>query len=281
MTKYIVVSSEIDKFGTQKENILIAHDECGEAQGVVCIYPFFAYDTEPEHPHNLYLHFRAEGTEDLSELVKDVLLEKALERASEIKSEAGQTRTRVYTCFFEYQKDEIAYFIERGFMHDEGMYILERQNDVELPHVELPECITIQSWKMRTDMEQKRFIETHRKIFPRHPYTAKRLQEIKSLPGWNNFTALSETKIAGNIMMYIEDENTGIGYIEDLFVQRQWRQQGVAKYLLVKALRYFQEIGIARIRLEVWSANEVALHLYRNFGFDLVRETEIAVGRYV
>jgi ribosomal protein S18 acetylase RimI-like enzyme len=170
---------------------------------------------------------------------------------------------------------------EGKVLQDKGMYILERQNDIELPHVELPEGITIQPWKMRTDAEQKQFIETHRNIFPRHPYTAKRLQELKSLPGWNNFTALSETEIAGNIMMYVENENSGIGYIEDLFVQRQWRQQGIAKYLLAKALRYFQEIGIVRIRLEVWSANKLALHLYRNFGFDLLRETEIAVGRYV
>lgn len=281
MTKLTVVRAKVDSYGAQKENILIALDENSEVLGSVCIYPFFAYDTEPEHPHNLYIHFRAERGQYLDEPVKDVLLENALRRAAEVKSQAGQVKTRVYACFFEYQKAEIAYFVSRGFIHDESMYILERENGREFPYLQALEGITIKSWRMNAESEQKLFIETHREIFPRHPYTPESLHKLKMLPGWNDYVAMSDTKIAGNIMVYFKDENNGIGYIEDLFVQAKWRRRGIAKNLVATALRYFQDAGINRVQLEGWSANKAAMELYGEFDFKPIRETEIAVGRYV
>jgi GNAT superfamily N-acetyltransferase len=282
MESPIVVNADTNQRGAQKENVFIALDRNGEVFGSLFIYPFFDDDIEPEHPHNLYLHLHTERERGASARVKDVLLEHALRRATEIKNEAQQTRTRVYACFLKHQQEEIAYFLQRGFTHDEGMYILERHASAELPHVEAPRNVTVQSWKMETDAEQHQFIETHRRIFPRHPYTTKRLQELMSLPGWNNFTAWRDTEIAGNIMTFnrLENNNT-VGCIEDLFVQKRWRKQGIAKYLLYISLKHFQNSDIHCVQLELWSANKPASHLYRAFGFSLIDETEIAVGRYV
>lgn len=279
--EFSVVSADKDQYGTQKENILIALDAAQEVLGMLCIYPFFAYDTEPEHPHNVYLHFRQGGQVALSKPVKDVLLEHALQRAAEIKHEAGQTKTRVYACFFAQQEAEIAYFESHGFVHDEGMYILERDNTRELPSFQVPEGVAFQSWRMETGEEQQKFIETHRTIFPRHPYSKQKIQELKNMRGWNNFTGFSDEEIVGNIMVYTADEKRGTGYIEDLFVQKDWRRQGVAKHLLAIALRYFQSEGFPRVQLEMWSANKPALNLYRGYGFVMIRETEIGLGRYV
>jgi GNAT superfamily N-acetyltransferase len=276
-----VVNAATDRRGAHKENIFIALDKEGRPLGSCFIYPFFDQDIEPEHPLNLYLHLQAEGNRDSRESVKDVLLEHALQRAAEIKHQEEQTKTRVYACFFKHQQEEIAYFLRRGFVHDEGMHILERHESAPLPHVEVPEKVTIHSWKMETQAEQRQFIDTHRRIFPRHPYTTRVLQELVSLPGWNNFTAWSDTEIAGNIMVFIRRDDNSIGYIEDLFVQRPWRRRGIAKYLLYTAIAYFQNIGIHRVQLELWSANKHAFQLYRAFGFSVVDEMEIAVGRYV
>ncbi len=109
-----------------------------------------------------------------------------------------------------------------------------------------------------------------------------RLRELASLPGWNNFVAWSGAEIAGNIMVFTKPEKDDpIGYIEDLFVQKRWRRRGIARYLLHTAITYFQNIGLQRVQLEMWSANKPAFHLYREFGFSPIDETEIAVGRYV
>jgi GNAT superfamily N-acetyltransferase len=277
-----VVAADTDSRGAQKENTFIALDRLGEPIGSLFIYPFFAYDTEPEHPHNLYLHMQAERGSDLAEPVKDALLATALRRAREIKNETGQEKTRVYACFLKHQRQEITYFLRRGFAHDEGMLILARDESSPWPPVAPPEDIAIQPWRMDTDVELRQFIATHRRIFPRHPYSPARLRQLMSLPAWNNFTAWSKAKIAGNIMVFArrEDDET-IGTVEDLFVQRQWRRRGIAKHLLHTALVYFQDIGIHRVQLEMWSANKPALQLYGAFGFSPIDETEIAVGRYV
>jgi GNAT superfamily N-acetyltransferase len=187
----------------------------------------------------------------------------------------------VYACFLKHRQEEITYFLQRGFTHDEGMLILERHDPAAPPPLEAPEEITIQAWKMETDAEQRQFIEAHRRVFPRHAYNAERLQELKSLPGWANFTAFSHTQIVGNIMVFIKCDINTIGYIEDLFVQKQWRGRGIGKFLLYTALAHFHGMGIHRVQLEFWSANKPALRLYRGFGFSSIDETEIAVGRYV
>jgi len=281
MQSLTVVNADADRYGALRENIFIALDGNGQYLGSLLIYPFFAYDTEPEHPHNLYLHLHAEREEGPSEPVKDLLLEHALRRAAQIKSDAEQTKTRVYACLLKHQQAEIAYFLQRGFTHDEGMYILERPESVGLPHVEVPEGVSVQPWRMETDAEQRRFIEVHRQVFPRHPYSIERLRELMSLPGWTNFTAFDHTGIAGSVMVFVKRDGDTVGYVEDLFVQRRWRTRGIGRYLLYVALAHFRGIGIHRVQLEHWSANKPALRLYRGFGFSPIDETEIAVGRYV
>ena len=145
--------------------------------------------------------------------------------------------------------------------------------------MKMPEEVTFQSWKMEKAAEKCQFIATHRSIFPRHLYSTESLQELILLPGWHNFTAFSHTEIAGNVMLFNKSDR--IGYIEDPFVQKQWRRRGIAKYLLTTAINHFHNTGIHRVQLELWSANKSAFHLYRAFGFAKIDETEIAVGRYV
>ena len=281
MTKNIVVNANDDQYGAKQENIFLALDENGEVLGSIYLYPFFAYDTEPEHPHNIYLSFRVDDGGVLRNSIKDLLLKKAMQRAAEIKRETGQTKTRAYACFLAHQKSEIAYFLSRGFIHDEGMYLLECNNIHELNCVEVPDGLSFRSWDMNTEAEQKKFIEMHRKIFPRHPYTIRNLCALMMRPGWQDYVCMDGITIAGNIMVYIQDENRKKGCIEDLFVQPQWRRRGVAKRLLTMALRHFQDMEIMSVQLEMWSANKAAMNLYQQLGFEKIRETEIALGRYV
>lgn len=281
MENLIVVNPESDNFGTQKENIFIAQDESGGSLGSLRIYPYFDDDIEPDHPHNLFLHFQTEQGIDLDDAVKDLLLEHALRRAEEIKRETEQAKTRVYACYFKHQQEEINYYLQRGFTHDEGMLILERHDSTAPPLVETPEGITIQPWRMDQDQDQQQFIKTHRLVFPRHAYNIRRLQELKAMPDWENYTAFDGDEIIGNIMVFNKNGTDETGWIEDLFVLKEWRRRGIARCLLSRVLAYFHGLGKHRVQLEFWSANKPALRLYRDFGFVSIDETEIAVGRYV
>ena len=281
MGNYTIINPSADMHGASKENIFIALDDDKETLGLILIYPFFDHDIEPEHPHNLYLHLHTEPQTEYKEAIKEMLLERAVQRAVEIKSEASQTKTRVYAAFLKNQQDEIGFFLERGFIHDEGMHILERNETADLLLMDESQGVNIQPWRMETEAEQNQFIETHRKVFPRHAYSMESLQELISYPAWNNFTAFDNGQIAGNIMVHIKPEDESIGIIEDLFVPKKWRRRGIARNLLITALMYFQDLGVHRVQLELWSANKNGFQLYCSFGFSSIGETEIAVGRYI
>jgi ribosomal protein S18 acetylase RimI-like enzyme len=250
--------------------------------GALLLYPYQGDPAKGEHPLNLYLHLDAgEGVED-SERVKDALLARGLERAVHIKQEAGQPAARVYACFFKHQEDQVAYFVARGFVQDESMVILERDTAAPLPSVGVPPGFTLRVWEMESDREKDAFINTHRQVFPRHPYSRRRLEELAASPSWRNYTTLHQQAIVGNIMVFsrqIGEERIGI--IEDLFVLGDWRQQGVGRALLHAALAYFQVLEVPRVQLEMWSTNQPAYRLYQAFGFRVVDQTELAVGRVV
>jgi len=97
LEKLEVVTADSDMRGAQKENFFLALDRDGKPLGSLLIYPFFDQVIEREHPLNLYLHLRVEGGVEASEPVKDVLLEHALRRATEIKHETGQSKD---VCLF-------------------------------------------------------------------------------------------------------------------------------------------------------------------------------------
>ena len=183
MEHLVVASADTNMHGANKKNIFIARNQNGEKFGLALIYPFFDYDLEPEHPHNLYLHLHVEQERDEKNAIKDMLLKKAIQRATEIKAEEKQSKTRLYACFLKHQQEEINYFLERGFIHDEGMQILERYEQTDLLPLSKTRGLTVQSWKMETETEQERFIETHREVFPRHPYNTESLQKIRSQYG--------------------------------------------------------------------------------------------------
>ena len=277
-----IAGSQEDLRGAGKENVFLALDNDSCVLGKLYMYPFSSQYTVPEHHHNIFIHLEIAAVGVLKEQVKDALLEMAITRASEIKSIEKHSKTRLYACYFKHQQDEINYYLSRGFYHDEGMLILEAHLKAPLPKDVPPEDICIQPWQMYSEKDQQQFIEIHREIFPRHPYSIDVLGELKEKHGWNNFTAFYQENIVGNIMIYtFPIEGCTIGWIEDLFVSKDWRRMGIARCLLNTALQHFLETGIKVTRLEVWSANSPAFNLYNQYGFHVIDETEIALGKYV
>lgn len=278
MNPITIIHAESDMYGAKQENTFIALDSQGTFLGAMFLYPFYDPDLEPEHPHNIYLHLQP-GEGVLSESVKDALLENALRRAAAIKVEEGQDKTWVYASFVKDRKDESAYFLQRGFTHDGGMYILERCETTAPSPVESVAGIDVRSWAMDSTADRQRFIEAHRQVFFRHPYSHEGLQALQAKPGWGNYTAFAGDEIAGNIMVYVEDGN--VGWIEDLFVAKAWRRRGIARALSGEALAHLHRAGVERVQLEHWCANKPAFQFYSTLGFVPGEETELAVGKYV
>lgn len=55
-------------------------------------------------------------------------------------------------------------------------------------------------------------------------------------------------------------------YIDEIFVRKEYRRQGVAAKIFAEIERKAKERGAERIDLMVWEFNEAALELYRSLG---------------
>lgn len=58
-----------------------------------------------------------------------------------------------------------------------------------------------------------------------------------------------------------------IGWISDVYVKQEYRQNGIAKSLIEQSLVEFKHLGYDDVRLNVFSFNEKAFHLYEKLGF--------------
>jgi len=57
------------------------------------------------------------------------------------------------------------------------------------------------------------------------------------------------------------------GFIHDVFVEEDYRHEGVGRQMTMLALERFREIGVTQIRLETAAANDAARKLFASCGF--------------
>ena len=57
------------------------------------------------------------------------------------------------------------------------------------------------------------------------------------------------------------------GFIHDLWVEENYRNEGIARQMVTLAIERFTEIGVAQIRLDTAAKNEVARKLVASCGF--------------
>lgn len=280
MDNIIIKRHEKGLNGASQKNTICAFKD-GQLLATACLYPHIP-KFKTEYEHNIFLDITSDN-EVIPDYIKDMLIKEAKIRAIEIKKKDNQKNTRLYTCFFSSDKDKIDFYASRGFAHDEGMYIMKWKADKHLPIPINPNDIQIKKCKMEREEEQLNFIEIHKRYFTTH-YTCEVINKLSKQPLWMNFTAFSNNEIVGNIMLFEEKTNTSKarkGIIEDLFIHTDWRRKGIAKYLANLSLNYFKEHGVNEVELEAWSANKNAIALYKSLGFQVVDESETALGVYL
>jgi len=85
-------------------------------------------------------------------------------------------------------------------------------------------------------------------------------------------------EVAGMVLNFINrEENEEFdrkrGYTEDISVRKPYRRQGLARYLLVRSVVMFREMGMKETALGVDADNpNQALNLYESVGYEVVKE---------
>lgn len=57
------------------------------------------------------------------------------------------------------------------------------------------------------------------------------------------------------------------GFIHDLWVEEEYRHEGIARQMVMQAIEQFREIGVKQIRLDTAQPNEAARRLFESCGF--------------
>ena len=59
------------------------------------------------------------------------------------------------------------------------------------------------------------------------------------------------------------------GFIHDLWVEEDYRNEGLGRQLVMRAIERFRELGVPQVRLDTAAANDAARKLFASCGFRL------------
>ncbi|WP_051217611.1 GNAT family N-acetyltransferase [Paenibacillus assamensis] len=161
------------------------------------------------------------------------------------------------------------YFIQKGFHYLNSSFGMSRDLREPIPSFLLPESFQFSHWKMESSQEEQHYLDIEADIWPDAPLGTDKLAEYKNNPRWTAMVVREGDTIVGSLMAWQDGsgEDTDDGVIEDVFVREQWRNRGLAKYLLAQGLNYLKAHGLKTAHLEVLTTNKAALTLYESVGF--------------
>ncbi|WP_346936179.1 GNAT family N-acetyltransferase [Clostridium sp.] len=264
---------------SRRKHMLEAYDKDNNLVGEAIISPFMESDLYEKSRLNIYIDIKVKEVVDKSEL-KDQIFDEIMKRSQVIKEENKELDVRVYHCCFSDNKENIAYYSSKeGFSHDEGMHIVRKEITEDSFQLTDIEGINFANLEFIDENEIKQLVEKQNKVFVRG-YSIEDLKELKMENQWFSIAAKHKGEIVGNIIIIVkEDElNNEYGWVDDLFVSKEWRKQGVGKNLIIRAFQGLKDLNIKESRLEVWSANKRALSVYNSVGYKFHEETESSIG---
>jgi GNAT superfamily N-acetyltransferase len=263
------------------QDVLLAHDAGGRLLAYAPLYVQCVDGEGPSAslPDTLWVEIKAHPDLPDPAAVKDALYRDLEARAQSALAGRGRPARMV----FDYGASEtpaVAYVQERGFHYTESVFAMARDLRQPLPAASLPEGITLRRWKMESEPEQRDYVAARCECFPSAPITLPEWQYFMTSPMWAAGTCAAafdgEVLTGAALAYWFAEENQSspqpAGYTEEIFVRPAWRGRGVATAVIVEAMRFLQEHGLAWARLSVRAQNANALGLYHRLGYTVQEE---------
>ncbi len=267
---------------SQRKNFIEAYDENNTLVGEAIISPFMESDLYDKKRLNIYIDIDVNDIADKKK-VKDLMFDELLKRARNIKREYEDIDVKFYHCCFADNEENINYYLSKAdFKHDEGMHIIKKMICEESISVSEFDGIEFVSLDFENEEEMQQLVEEQNKVFKRG-YSVEDLKEIKDKTEWFSIAAKHDGKIVGNVVIIVkqDEENNRYGWVDDLFVSKDWRKQGIGENLMNRAFEKLKCLHINESRLEVWSSNKRALSVYNKLGYQFLKETEVSIGMFL
>lgn len=266
------------------QNVFCAFDESGKLVGYAPLYPVLM-QTASRLPHTLWAEIKTDPSCGASNEIKDQLFEQLLLRAREVTSEFPGHPVHLTFQYIPSEEASIDYVTAKGCRYTESVFTMRRDLSKEIPTVLPSGEIKICPWRMESEEEQQKYIRVRNECFPEAPVELEEWQYFMQSPYWSvgtTFAAFDRGELVGNVAVFwneAENQSTGnhIGFTENIFVHPQWRGKNIARRLIHAALEYLKQHGLDEAHLEVRAKNEGALRLYRDLGYEVIRESRFYV----
>lgn len=230
-------------------------------------------DGSPQETRNaIYLNLKVLPERETDYKLYNQLYEKLYNRALGLKQLLSSTyHTNLCVGNFGTEVNNNHFFVgEKGFKPLNTLYTMNRDLKKLIEPANLVSLdLQWEYWKMSSLEEEKEYLEIESEIWPDAVLGLNRLREYKNNKSWATITVRENGTILASAMVWQEDE---IGVIEEVFVRKQWRKKGIAKFLLTTALKYLKEKGLNEAKLMVDTENEKALNLYKSVGFQVIEK---------
>jgi len=121
--------------------------------------------------------------------------------------------------------------------------------------------------------------QEHHEQCPEHFKTADEVADEKDIASYLNtperlvYVAIEREQIIGFVTGHFCElvsevsKPIQMGSIDELYVQKSFRQKGVAKSLVSRLEACFEDYGVKQVFVEVWEFNKTAQHFYENLQF--------------
>jgi GNAT superfamily N-acetyltransferase len=263
--------------GKDDHEILLL-DSMNNILGKGYMYEFMESEILEKDKINYYIYAVPEVAKN-ENIIKSFIVDELIRRAKKQRADYPHCDARVYHCCFSDNLEQITFYSSiEGFKHDEGLHLLTcNLNNIKFNMVSNI-GFDIKEDCLNSEEEIQAFIKEHKKVFRGNPYNIEKIKNLKAQEGFKNIAIFDKECIIGNIFLVVQEEETRYGLIEDLFVNKSYRNYGLGQYLLIRALDYFKLLGLDESRVEVWSSNNRASKLYYKVGYKFEKELEASIG---
>ncbi len=224
---------------------------------------------------NYFIEFELEPGNSL-EQAKDIVND--LIEIARIRREKHKTSdARIYNCSFSENKELIEFYKSiDGFVADEAMHVLTLNIPDNRVETDLNSQFNIEINKLDTEDKMNELLKHHGESFRPGLYINDDIEELKQKNGYQCVTIRKNNEMVANLIIFINENDRG--FLEDMFVNKDFRRQGLGQFLINYATDYMRNEGLKYIDLEVWSSNEKAYNLYKKMGYKFNRESEVSIG---
>ncbi|TVX94583.1 GNAT family N-acetyltransferase [Paenibacillus agilis] len=240
------------------------------AKGQVIIISTLPAGRPAHNKHSIYVNLKTLPQREYDYALLDKMYPHLYARALELKATLPQqygTNLCVGNDVSETANNQ--YFKQKAFHYLYTSFGMSRDLREPIPSFPLPKSFQFSQWKMESSQEIQNYLDIEAEIWPDTPLGRDRLAEYKNYPLWIAMVVREADTIVGSLMAWQDGsaEDAVDGVIEDVFVREQWRNRGLAKYMLAQGLHYLKSNGLKTAHLEVLTTNKAALALYESVGF--------------